>query len=88
MPHGYQMRAAKLLEKILEGHVQNVSFRDLVALAEAMGFELIRVSGSHHIFVHNAVPHPLNLQSAQGRAKPYQVRQFRTLITRYDLRLR
>jgi hypothetical protein len=52
-----------------------------------LGFELQRVSGSHHIFVHPDVPSPLNLQSVDGQAKPYQVRQLLRLVERYALTL-
>jgi hypothetical protein len=35
--------------------------------------------------VHPEVPELLNLQSAGGEAKPYQVRQFLRLVERYSL---
>jgi hypothetical protein len=54
-------------------------------LVEAHGFELRRVKGSHHIFVHPVVPELLNLQSVGGEAKPYQIRQFLRLVERYSL---
>ena len=56
-------------------------------LVEAFGFELRRVSGSHHIFVHPDVPELVNLQEVDGEAKPYQVRQFLRLVERYALTL-
>ena len=65
----------------------NVAFADLRSLVEDLGFELRRVSGSHHIFAHPDIPELLNLQDAQGQAKPYQVRQLLRLIERYDLKL-
>ena len=40
----------KLFKRILRG-ARNVRFADLVALVEAFGFRLSRVSGSHPIFV-------------------------------------
>jgi len=33
----------------------NISFSDMIALVEAFGFRLSRVSGSHHIFSHPLV---------------------------------
>jgi len=63
----------------------DVRFADLCRLAMAFGFRLARVSGSHHIFTHPGVPELLNLQNVAGRAKPYQVRQFMSLIARYSL---
>ncbi|MCP9469925.1 MAG: type II toxin-antitoxin system HicA family toxin [Nitrospira sp.] len=56
-------------------------------LIEAFGFELKRVSGSHHIFVHPAIAELVNLQEVGGEAKPYQIRQFLRLVERYNLRL-
>jgi predicted RNA binding protein YcfA (HicA-like mRNA interferase family) len=56
-------------------------------LAEAFGFKLSRISGSHHIFVHPDIPELVNLQSVKGQAKPYQIKQFLRLVERYDLEL-
>jgi hypothetical protein len=53
--------------------------------AQAFGFRLARTRGSHHIFVHDAFPELLNLQSVAGQAKPYQVRQLLHLVERYNL---
>jgi predicted RNA binding protein YcfA (HicA-like mRNA interferase family) len=60
-------------------------FDEMVALAEAFGFHLSRVKGSHHIFVHPQVRELVNLQNVGGKAKPYQVRQFLRLVERYNL---
>lgn len=57
------------------------------SLIEDLGFELQRVSGSHHIFIHPDVPSPVNLQSVNGQAKPYQVRQVLRVVERYALTL-
>lgn len=77
-----------------EGHHQSVAFgeedvslSDFVLLDEAFGFRLSRVSGSHHIFVHEDVKELVNLQNVKGQAKPYQVRQFMALVERYNLPL-
>ena len=56
-------------------------------LAEGFGFRLERVSGSHHIYAHPSIPELVNLQEVDGRAKPYQVRQFLRLIERHALTL-
>jgi predicted RNA binding protein YcfA (HicA-like mRNA interferase family) len=76
----------KLLEKILAGS-KNIQFDELVALAEAFGFRLSRINGSHHIFNHSTVPAILNLQNRKGKAVPYQVRQFLAIIEEYALTL-
>jgi predicted RNA binding protein YcfA (HicA-like mRNA interferase family) len=81
------MKPRKLLARVAHGTVTNVAFGDMRSLVEDLGFELRRVSGSHHIFIHPDVPELLNLQDARGQAKPYQVRQLLRLIERYDLKL-
>jgi hypothetical protein len=81
------MKRKVLLQKILRGNRQNIDFGDLVNLAEGFGFELDRINGSHHIFLHQSVPTPLNLQNARGQAKAYQVGQLLRLVERYNLGL-
>lgn len=82
------MKPRALLLRILNGHLRNIAFRDLKKLAEAFGFELSRIEGSHHIFVHQDVDELLNLQVVSGEAKPYQIQQMLALIERYALKLR
>jgi len=67
--------------------LKNIAFGDIITIVEGFGFRLDRVSGSHHIFVHEAIPELVNLQEVRGEAKPYQIRQFLRLIERYNLRL-
>ena len=55
---------------------------------ESLGFELRRVSGSHHVCAHTDIPELINLQSVSGQAKPYRRRELIRLIERYDLGLR
>lgn len=59
----------------------------MVSLVEAFGFRLSRVNGSHYIFEHALLPEILNLQNREGKAKPYQVRQFLQLVEQYNLTL-
>ena len=77
----------RLLMRLARGEVRNVRFADLCRLVESLGFELRRVSGSHHVFAHPDVPELINLQEAGGQAKPYQLRQLLKLVERYDLEL-
>jgi predicted RNA binding protein YcfA (HicA-like mRNA interferase family) len=77
----------ELLRRLRTGGTQNVSFADLQRLAEGCGFRLARVTGSHHIYHHPAVPRTLNLQPEGRQAKSYQVRQFLSLLDRYNLGL-
>ncbi len=80
------MNKRKLLRRVLSGS-KNIRFADMMKLAEAFGFRLARIEGSHHIMVHPDVPRPLNLQEVDGQAKPYQVRQFLKSVEQYNLAL-
>lgn len=81
------MKRKKLLQRLSRGALHNVSFAELTSPAEGFGFRLARVSGSHHIFTHPAIPELVNVQEVGGQAKPYQIRQFLRLIERYNLTL-
>ena len=78
------MKRRKLLPKALSSP-KNVRFNEMVTLVEAFGFRLSRVKGSHHIFVDPQVRELVNLQNEDGKAKPYQIRQFLRLVERYNL---
>ena len=81
------MNRKKLLWRISAGGLKNIAFTDIVNLVEGFGFELARVSGSHHIFSHPEIPELINLQEVKGEAKPYQIRQFMRIVERYNLKL-
>jgi hypothetical protein len=80
------MKKAKLLGKLLSGS-KNIKFSDVVTCAEAFGFRLDRISGSHHIYIHSEIPELLNLQNIKGKAVSYQVKQFLQLIERHNLQM-
>lgn len=80
------MKPADSLEAIRGGSA-NLRFRDVTKLLEALGFRLVRVSGSHHIFAAAGVRELINLQEVGGQCKPYQLRQVLRLIERYNLDL-
>ena len=80
------MKKRKLLEKISSGST-NVQFNDMITLVESFGFRLSRVKGSHFIFTHPEIPELINLQEKNGKAKPYQVREFLQLVEQYNLKL-
>ncbi|GMQ98357.1 MAG: type II toxin-antitoxin system HicA family toxin [Acidimicrobiia bacterium] len=82
------MRPRRLLERLNDGHLRDATFRDVLKFAEALGFRVSRVRGSHHILTHERIHEQLNLQDAGGEAKPYQIRQLLDLIRQYDLELR
>ena len=63
-------RWEKVLDTVLRAASDaNIDFGELCALVKALGFDE-RVRGDHYIF---------------SKAKPYQVKQVRNLITKYRL---
>lgn len=75
----------KLLNHILKGTSDaNISFEGLCSLLQNIGFE-IRIRGSHHIFTKDNINEILNLQPKGDKAKPYQVKQVRSIIVKYRL---
>ncbi len=78
-------RASELLQQILRGTSDaNISFESLTQLLKHLGFEE-RVRGSHHIYRKEGIEEKLNLQKFGAKAKPYQVRQVRSVLQRYRL---
>jgi predicted RNA binding protein YcfA (HicA-like mRNA interferase family) len=78
-------RRDDLWERLGRGDVRNVGFAEFRRLIEAFGFELRRVSGSHHIYRHPKVPRPLSLQPREREAKPYQIKQFLEMVEEFGL---
>ena len=78
-------RHERLLQTILGGRSDaNIRFADLRVLMQHLGFEE-RIRGSHHLYRKGGIAEKVNLQRDDGNAKPYQVRQVRRLILKYDL---
>lgn len=76
---------ARLKQKILAGSSDgNIDFPGLCRLLRHLGFEE-RVRGSHHIFTREGTEEIINLQSKEGKAKAYQVKQVRGLLVKYRL---
>ena len=77
------MKHEKLIQKILGGKTDaNIEFNDLTNLLVRLGFEM-RIKGSHHVFRKVGVSELINLQQDGSKAKPYQVKQVRKIITKY-----
>lgn len=78
-------KLTKTLNAVLSGSSDhNLSFSELRSLLLKLGFAE-RVKGSHHIYWRDGIPEILNLQPNGSEAKPYQVKQVREVILRYDL---
>ena len=81
------MNRRRLLERLRNGHLHNVSFDDFCALVEGLGYQLDRTTGSHRAYVHRQLGLLLSLQPLRGEAKPYQIRELLRDVERYNLRL-
>ena len=75
----------RVVEQVLGGTADaNIAFDDLCRLLEQIGFE-VRIRGSHHLFRKSEVIERINLQRDGSKAKPYQVRQVRQILVKYNL---
>ena len=75
----------KLRQKIVEGRSDaNIDFEDLRNFLLVLGF-VERIKGSHHNFRKEGVAGKPNLQRDGSKAKAYQVRQVRQILTNYNL---
>ena len=75
----------KLIFKILRGTSDaNIKFEDLRKLLIRLGFEE-RIRGSHHIFRKQGLEEKINIQKDGAKAKPYQVRQIRSILLKYRI---
>ena len=76
----------KLFQQILNSQ-KNVKYNDFVVILEAFGFFRSRGEGSHSIFKNEKVREIINIQNVDGEAKPYQIRQFLSLLEKYNLKM-
>ncbi|NBH72159.1 type II toxin-antitoxin system HicA family toxin [Clostridiaceae bacterium] len=77
----------KLYLSILSGmQDKNIKFRDLQKLLNILGFEC-RIKGDHFIYSYSNLPENINIQPSGNMAKPYQVKQIRTFLQKYQLKL-
>jgi hypothetical protein len=73
-------------DQLLGGEADhNIGFTRLISYLKRLGMDE-RVEGDHHIFTHLQMVEIINLQPGKsGKAKPYQVRQVRSVIEGYGL---
>jgi predicted RNA binding protein YcfA (HicA-like mRNA interferase family) len=75
----------KTLDDVLRGKSDaNIRFDELRALLVALGFSE-RTRGSHHVFSKEGIEDQINLQRDGSKAKPYQVKQVRSVLIKYHL---
>jgi hypothetical protein len=78
-------KVSKTLDRVVRGNADaNIRFSDLRALLTWLGFAE-RIRGGHYIFSKDGIAEILNLQPRGGKAKAYQVKQVRGIITAYGL---
>jgi hypothetical protein len=77
----------KTLAQVLTGQADaNIRFSELRRLLGRLGFSE-RIRGDHFIYTREGIEEIINLQPKGGKAKPYQVKQVRSLIGKYVLTL-
>jgi len=64
-----------------------VRYEDFITIIEAYGFQHARSGGSHNIYERSDLPEMVNIQNDNGKAKPYQIKQFLSLVEKYNLEL-
>jgi hypothetical protein len=80
-------RDEKFLFRLLSGKADgNIDFSELRSFLERRGFRC-RIRGDHFIYTHPKVDEIVNIQPAGVHAKPYQVRQIRSILIKYGLAL-
>jgi hypothetical protein len=79
-------RRRKLYDKIVGGGSDaNIPFEQTVNMLKALGFDE-RISGSHHIFTREGIEEIIDIRDVVGECKPYQVKQMRAVLKKYNLR--
>ena len=75
----------KLLLSILSGtQDRNILFADLQTVLDRLGCQC-RIKGDHFIYTKDGVEEIINIQPVGNKAKPYQVKQVRNVILKYQL---
>lgn len=75
----------KILQEVMSGTKdKNIRFSELQKILETLGFQC-RIKGDHFIYYKNGVDEIINIQPDGNKAKPYQVKQVRNLILKYQM---
>ena len=78
------MNKKKMFAKIVNRQ-KNVKINDFESVVEAFGFFRARGEGSHGIYIKANIAEFINLQNVNGKAKPYQIKQFLAIVEKYIL---
>ena len=63
---------------------KSILFADLRTVLDRLGFQC-RIKGDHFIYTKYGVEEIINIQPVGNQAKPYQVKQVRNIILKYQL---
>ena len=75
----------KLFIQIMSGTADsNIVFSDLQKVLTLLGF-VVRIKGDHFIYFKDGVEEIINIQPKGNKAKPYQVKQVRNIILKYNM---
>lgn len=75
----------KLIQSIMSGtQDRNIKFSDLQKILDVLGFQC-RIKGDHFIYWKDGIEEIINIQPDGNKAKPYQVKQIRGIILKYQL---
>lgn len=78
------MSDMEIFDRVMGGG-GTIPFRDLQRLLGRLGFKLVRIKGSHHIYQHPRVSRHLNIQPIGKDAKRYQINQLRDIVAEFGL---
>ena len=75
----------KLMQSIMSGtQDRNIKFTDLQKILDVLGFQC-RIKGDYFIYWKDGIEEIINIQPDGNKAKPYQVKQIRGIILKYQM---
>ena len=75
----------KLMQSIMSGtQDRNIKFTDLQKILDVLGIQC-RIKGDHFIYWKDGIEEIINIQPDGNKAKPYQVKQIRGIILKYQM---
>lgn len=78
----------KLIQSIMSGvQDKSIKFADLRKILDIMAFQC-RVKGDYFIYWKEGVDEIINIQPDGNKAKPYQVKQIRNIILKYQMEVK
>ena len=76
----------RVYESVMSGKADsNIKYAEFSNLVVDLGFKFERQRGSHAIYYHSGINEFINIQPDGNKAKGYQVRQLRGIITTHGL---